>query len=83
LEIIAKEDKLSLFAKQTVEDLKYVEEYRFKPQYKSKAIAHTWLSWQDNPGGPMGSSVKRSSINHNHPTIQKFTNWLQRLFTHD
>lgn len=83
LQIVQEEDQLLEEAHRVVDGIAAIEPFRFKPQYKSKAIVHTWLAWQDNPGSPLGASVKRSIINHSHPTIQNFKNWLTRLYSNN
>jgi hypothetical protein len=31
----------------------------FKPQHRNKAMMHTYFSWQDNPGRPLHSAVRK------------------------
>ena len=30
------------------------EQRRFRNTYRSKALIHTWLAWQEEPGTPLG-----------------------------
>ena len=83
LDLVQDEDLLLEESKKVIENIKNIEPWRFKPQHKSKAIVHTWLAWQINPGSPIGSSLKRSTININRPVISNFKFWLQRLYSHD
>ncbi|SEH07341.1 DUF3226 domain-containing protein [Candidatus Venteria ishoeyi] len=53
---------------------------RFKPVHRSKAILHTYLSWQDEPGKPLGQSLTSHALQHDHEIASSFANWLNRLF---
>lgn len=48
--------------------------------HKSKAIVHTWLSWQQDPGTPMGLGITKRYLNTNEETCEKLLNWLNVLF---
>lgn len=52
----------------------------FKELHKDKAIIHTWLSWQDEPGRPLGQSITAKIIRPETETVQKFICWITRLF---
>jgi hypothetical protein len=52
----------------------------FKAVHKAKAVAHTYLAWQDEPGLPLGLSITRQSLRSDTKTAREFTNWLIRLF---
>jgi len=47
---------------------------------KSKAVMHTWLAWQDEPGQPMGQSIAAGKIEPTTEDARKFIAWLNRLF---
>ncbi|PRY35512.1 hypothetical protein CLV58_11497 [Spirosoma oryzae] len=53
----------------------------FKPVHRSKALIHTWLSWQDEPGKPMGIAIRARMLDHNTHLCQRFTAWLNTLFS--
>lgn len=80
LDLVQDHDALLEESKRVVENLKTIEPWRFKKQHKSKAIVHTWLAWQDNPGSPIGSSVQRTTIVINKPVIDNFKTWLTSLY---
>jgi hypothetical protein len=83
LMLVQDNDLLLNEAKRVVDNLPNIEPIRFKPQHKSKAIVHSWLAWQDNPGSPIGASIQRSVIDLNRPVIHKFKTWLQNLYSND
>ncbi|MGM0456896.1 MAG: DUF3226 domain-containing protein [Cyanobacteriota bacterium] len=69
------------FAQQCVEQASEQQLTRFKPTHRSKAIIHTYLAWQDEPGYPLGRAITRQSLSVNQPLAVSFTNWLTQLFT--
>ncbi|HEX8391752.1 MAG TPA: DUF3226 domain-containing protein [Longimicrobium sp.] len=56
-----------------------VEERRFSPAHRSKALIHTWLSWQEEPGSPMGQAIGKRDLDAEAPHAQRFMRWLTRL----
>ncbi|HGH4585566.1 TPA: DUF3226 domain-containing protein [Enterobacter bugandensis] len=48
--------------------------------HKSKAIIHAFLATQSEPGSPLGISITRNTLNHRHPSVNKFVDWLNRVF---
>ncbi|HYW11930.1 MAG TPA: DUF3226 domain-containing protein [Longimicrobium sp.] len=55
------------------------KERRFSPVHRSKAIIHTWLAWQEQPGSPMGQAIGKRDLDAQAPQAQRFVAWLQRL----
>lgn len=45
-----------------------------------KALIHTWLAWQQEPGQPLGTAITARSLRHNAPLALAFVDWLRRLF---
>ncbi len=52
----------------------------FKAVHRSKAVVHTYLAWQDEPGNPLGLSIKAKVLKPEIEIAKTFTSWLQRLF---
>ncbi|MBF0183069.1 MAG: hypothetical protein HQM06_01590 [Magnetococcales bacterium] len=52
----------------------------FKATHRSKAVLHTYLAWQDEPGMPMGQSITRQVLQPTTTTCHAFIHWLKRLF---
>ena len=48
--------------------------------HKSKARIHSWLSWQEDPGTPMGLSITKRYLTTDNENCNRLVNWLQRLF---
>jgi hypothetical protein len=48
--------------------------------HKSKAAIHTWLSWQEDPGTPMGLSITKKYLTTDQETCMSLIDWLRQLF---
>ncbi len=55
-------------------------ELRFKKKENSKALIHTWLAWQEEPGKPLGISITAKYLSHDVPEVDTFVNWIKQLF---
>ena len=82
--LIPESDDLIGIAEETIEDLISHKLNRFSSNKKSKAIIHTWLAWQEQPGMPLGRAITHRLLDKNYLTDTKkannFINWLQRMF---
>jgi hypothetical protein len=56
------------------------EDRRFKARYRSKALIHTWLAWQEDPGTPLGSAITKRYLNADYDLAMQFVQWLMDLF---
>jgi hypothetical protein len=56
-------------------------ERRFQDVHRAKALIHTWLAWQEEPGTPLGLAVTRRYLDANHALAQRFLTWLRTLFS--
>ena len=60
------------------------DELRFrKPQDEPKAIIHTWLAWQRQPGKPYGTAIPERFLDPNVAEARVIASWLRRLFHPD
>ncbi len=55
-------------------------ERRFKQLDEPKAVIHTWLAWQKNPGLPFGKAITASFLDPNVREVDVLAAWLKRLF---
>ena len=46
-----------------------------------KAVLHTWLAWQENPGLPYGTAINAQFFRHDSPAALAFVEWYKRLFS--
>ena len=55
-------------------------ERRFKQLAEPKAVIHTWLAWQKEPGSPFGKAITAHFLDPNVPEVDVLAAWLKRLF---
>lgn len=60
--------------------LSTIPERRFSEVAAPKALIHTWLAWQADPGRPLGQSITAKYLEHEVPEVDVFMMWLHRLF---
>lgn len=53
---------------------------RFKSVAEPKAIIHTWLAWQKEPGMPPGRAITAGSFDVTVTEVDRLVGWLERLF---
>jgi len=53
---------------------------KFKSGHYSKALLHTWLSWQNEPGKPLGQAITADILQPGTELAKTFINWLKKLF---
>ncbi|TAN53782.1 MAG: hypothetical protein EPN21_00560 [Methylococcaceae bacterium] len=62
-----------------LEDLP-ANEQRFPAQDRSKALLHTWLAWQKEPGKPPGQAIWARYFNADAPDALILMQWIRTLF---
>ena len=77
--LVPQEDKLLPVVDVTLVDIENKNFNKYIPAHKSKARIHTWLSWQEDPGTPMGLSITKKYLTEDN-NCKQFINWLQILF---
>lgn len=45
-----------------------------------KAVIHSWLAWQEEPGKPFGVAIKARYFQHNSPAADRFVAWFKKLY---
>ena len=55
-------------------------ESRFKQLAEPKAIIHTWLAWQEEPGKPLGTAITAKFLDPNVSQVDALVAWLKRLY---
>jgi hypothetical protein len=55
-------------------------EIRFAPLMRPKALLHTWLAWQEEPGKPLGTAIKARFLDPHAPEAGELIDWLNRLY---
>jgi hypothetical protein len=78
-ELIPLPDTLLGYVKLSVAGIPAAER-RFSDTHVSKAIIHTWLAWQEDPGTPMGLALTKRYIDAHSPYAAPFLQWVTQLF---
>jgi hypothetical protein len=52
----------------------------FKEVHHDKALIHTWLAWQDEPGAQLHEAIKFKILDANSPNADGFVTWFRDLF---
>ena len=78
--LIPENDPCLVIANSTLEKIETQKLNKYAAIHKSKALIHTWLAWQEDPGTPMGLSITKKYLNADNETSLKFANWLRELF---
>lgn len=68
-------------AEEAVERAESEQVATFIPNHRTKAIVHTYLAWQDEPGRPLGQSITAHTLKADHEIARAFTTWLKELFS--
>jgi hypothetical protein len=55
-------------------------ERRFSQLAEPKAIIHTWLAWQKEPGKPLGTAITARYLDPGVAQVDVLVSWLKRLF---
>jgi hypothetical protein len=56
------------------------KERRFTQLAESKAIIHTWLAWQKEPGKPLGTAITAKFLDPNVKQVDVLVAWLKKLY---
>lgn len=83
LGLIALNDPLLVKAHETLRSIETEQHQRYIANHRSKALIHTWLAWQRNPGCPMGTAIRAGYLRYDAPSALSFVAWLRRLFALD
>ena len=55
-------------------------EIRFSDLRRPKALIHTWLAWQEEPGKPLGQSITARYLDAGVAEVGVLATWLNELF---
>jgi hypothetical protein len=78
--LVPEEDNLWPVAVATLENIENQHLNRYMAGHKPKAKIHTWLSWQEDPGTPLGLSITKKYLTTDREISLQFVNWLKVLF---
>ena len=80
--LIPPDDELLRLAGQSIRKIQADGLQQFSDPQLPKALIHTWLAWQKNPGSPFGVAIKSGFLNaSNNAYSAALISWLDRLFS--
>ena len=79
--LIPPDDKLMSVVQAHLENIEENNLNKYNKEiYKSKALVHSWLAVQENPGTPLGQSITKKYLTTDSETCSIFINWLKELY---
>jgi len=78
--LIPVSDKTWNFAQETIETLKLSGFQAFSDAKTPKALLHTWLAWQKEPGRPFGQAAELGYFDVASPVLDDFEKWFKATF---
>ena len=78
-DLIEEADPLFIHAKDSAREAKQ-HGARYSERDYLKAVLHTWLAWQEEPGYPYGKAIKARYFGANSATGKRFINWFRNVF---
>jgi hypothetical protein len=79
--LVPKGDALLEEAKAVLAKIEGDHIQKYKEVHHSKALIHTWLAWQEDPGTPMGLAITKKYLVTEGDEVSRFVDWLRRLFS--
>lgn len=78
--LVPLDDKLFIKSTEVLADIEKEEINAYSLTHKSKALVHTWLAWQKDPGTPMGLAITKKYLTTEKENCLKFIEWLKATF---
>ncbi|MFN0074215.1 MAG: DUF3226 domain-containing protein [Chloroflexota bacterium] len=77
--LVPSSNPLFLHVERSVDSIPSTERL-FSELSRPKAVIHTWLAWQREPGRPIGTAITARYLDASVPQVGVFINWLRQLF---
>ncbi len=78
--LVPDDDKLLPVADNILKQIEGQKINKYKSTHRSKALINTWLSWQADPGTPMGLAITKKYLSTDDKICIQFINWLRTLY---
>lgn len=78
--LVPNDDNLLPVVDSTLSEIENNNQNIYPIAHKSKARIHTWLSWQEDPGTPLGLGITKRYLTTEKDNCQKLINWLRKLY---
>lgn len=74
------EEKTKEYVNNVVMEAKENDMTTYIENHESKAVVHTYLAWQNEPGKPLGISVTNRALNVQRKEVKVFVRWIKELY---
>jgi hypothetical protein len=78
--LVPNDDQLMPLINENLNNIESKSLNKYKSIHKSKAIIHSWLAIQEDPGTPMGLSITKRYLTAEKEICLILVNWLKELF---
>ncbi len=78
-DLVDEEDPLLPYAEESVDHARELGA-RFSENDAGKAVLHTWLAWQQEPGLPYGTAMRARYFRSDSPAARAFVTWFRTVF---
>ena len=78
--LVPEEDQLFKIANETLKTIEESKLNKYEMVHRSKALIHSWLSWQEDPGTPLGLAIIKRYLTTDEDTCLQFIHWLTSTF---
>jgi hypothetical protein len=78
--LVPAKDKLISYAESVLESIENKKINKYNKNNHTKALIHTWLAWQKDPGTPLGFAITKTYLTHNSNLSRKYIEWIKSLF---
>ncbi len=78
--LVPEKDCLMPIVDSVLNQIEETNSNKYSSTHKSKAKIHTWLSWQEDPGTPMGLAITKRYLTVNDTNCSMLINWILKLY---
>ena len=78
--LVQEADPLFSYARESTTQAKILHGASYSNADEEKAVLHTWLAWQREPGLPYGTAIRARYFRHDSPVANSFVAWFRRVF---
>lgn len=78
-ELVEEDDPLFPYARESATHARSLDA-RFSDNDADKAVLHTWLAWQEEPGLPYGTAMRARYFRTDSPAALDFVTWFRTVF---
>lgn len=78
--LVPEEDRLLPVVKSNLDSVEHEGLHKYKAASRSKAVIHSWLACQEEPGTPLGLAITKKYLALESDSCHLFMNWLKNLY---